>query len=128
MLGREKKSQKVWRKRILILLLVAISIRFCMINFNHPLDLQTWNGTMVDLGHNRSPYGTMKELTYDARATYGAGWASYYLYYTYPPLPMFIYYPFAQAYQFFQPVPAEYSFAPAGMNPYPQAPLLLNFL
>ncbi|KXB02503.1 hypothetical protein AKJ43_01695 [candidate division MSBL1 archaeon SCGC-AAA261D19] len=124
----EHKSQNIWRKRIVLLVLLALSIRLLMINFNHPLDLQTWNGTMVDLGHNRSPYDTAKELSYDARATYGVGWSSYYMYYTYPPLLMFIYYPFAQVYRLLHPIPVEYSFAPAGADPYPQVPLLLNLL
>lgn len=126
--GRGKASRSIWRKRLIILILVAFSVRLVMINFNHPLDLQTWNGLFVDLGHNRSPYDTLEELTYDARATYGVGWASYYMYYTYPPMPMFIYYPFAQLYWVFYSLPPGYSFAPAGVDPYPQVPLLLNLL
>ena len=128
MLERDKASRSVWRKRLVLLLLLGLSVRLVMINFNHPLDLQTWNGVMVDLGHNRSPYDTMQELTYDARATYGVGWASYYLYYTYPPMTLFIYYPFAQVYRLLHPIPAELPFAPAGVDPYPQVPLLLNVL
>ena len=124
----DEASRSIWRKRIIILLLLGLSVRLVMINFNHPLDLQTWNGVMVDLGHNRSPYDTMRELTYDARATYGVGWSSYYLYYTYPPMPLFIYYPFAQVYRMLHQIPAEYHFAPAGVDPYPQVPLLLNLL
>lgn len=122
------ESRRIWRKRIIILILVALGIRLFMINFNHPLDLQTWHGTMVDLGHNRSPYETEKRLTYDARATYGVGWSSYYMYYTYPPMPMFIYYPFGQIYRLIHPAPSELSFAPAGVDPYPQVPLSLNLL
>ncbi|KXB01433.1 hypothetical protein AKJ35_00390 [candidate division MSBL1 archaeon SCGC-AAA833F18] len=70
----------------------------------------------------------MEELTYEARSDFGASWSSYYLYYTYPPMPMFIYYPFAQAYRLIHPTPSELSFAPAGVDPYPQVPLTLNLL
>lgn len=99
-----------------------------MINFNHPLDLQTWEGVYVDLGNQRSPYETLNDLTYDARATCGENWASYYMYYTYPPMPILIHYPLAQVYAQFHLPPTTYEFAPAGVDPYPQVPLLLNFL
>ncbi len=122
------KDTTIWRKRLLILLLIGLSLQFVMINFNHPFDLQTWEGLYVDLGNNRSPYDTLEDLTYDARASYGTGWASHYMYFTYPPMMIFIHYPLAQLYWQFYSLPATYDFAPAGVDPCPQVPLMLNFM
>jgi len=125
----KREQKRRWPKRFLIILLVAIGIRFALMNLNHPLDLQTWQGLYVDLGNNRSPYDTLENLTADARATLGAGWSGTdaYMYYTYPPMLMMIHYPFAKLYALFYP-PVPLNFSPVGVDPYPQVPLLLNFL
>ena len=121
------KGKKLLNKRLVLLILLALGIRFALINLNHPLDLQTWNGLFVDLNHERSPYDTLERLTYEARATQGATWSQYYMYFTYPPMLIPIYYPFAKLYGVFYPT-EEVNFSVAGVDPYPQVPLLLNFL
>lgn len=120
------KKRKI-NKRLVLLILLALGIRFALINLNHPLDLQTWHGLFVDLNHEQSPYSTLEKLTYEARATQGAGWAQYYMYFTYPPMLIPIYYPLAKIYGVFYPND-QVNFSIANVDPYPQVPLLLNFL
>ena len=84
--GRVLKDKKKINKRLVLLILLALGIRFALINLNHPLDLQTWQGLTVDLNNGKSPYDTFERLTYEARATQGVGWSQYYMYFAYPPM------------------------------------------
>ena len=120
------KKRKI-NKRLVLLILLALGIRFALINLNHPLDLQTWHGLFVDLNQNNSPYVTFEKLTYEARATQGVGWSQYYMYFAYPPMLIPIYYPLAKLYGVFYPND-QVNFSIANVDPYPQVPLLLNFL
>ena len=120
------KKRKI-NKRLVLLILLALGIRFALTNLNHPLDLQTWQGLTVDLNNGKSPYDTFEKLTYEARATQGVGWSQYYMYFAYPPMLIPIEYPFAKLYGVFYPTdPIDFSIST--VDPYPQVPLLLNFL
>jgi len=122
-----KDRKRKINKRLVLLIMLALGIRFALINLNHPLDLQTWHGLFVDLNQNRSPYTTFEELTYEARATQGVGWSQYYMYFAYPPMLIPVYYPLAKLYGVFYPND-QVNFSIADVDPYPQVPLLLNFL
>jgi len=124
-----KGKRKSLNKRLVLLILIALGIRFALVGLNHPLDLQTWQGLFVDLNNNKSPYETFEKLTYEARATQGVGWSQsqYYMYFAYPPMLIPIEYPFAKIYGAFYPTPPV-NFAISGVDPYPQVPLALNFL
>ena len=108
--------------------MLALGVRFALMGLNHPFDIQTWNGLMVDLSNNRSPYDTLEKLTYEARATQGVGWAMNFQYFNYPPMLILIYYPFAKLYGIFYPTgQIQYSTA-NDLTPYTQVPMLLDLL
>ena len=122
------KKRKLLNKRLVLLILLALGIRFALMGLNHPFDIQTWNGLMVDLSNNRSPYDTLETLTYEARVTQGAGWAMGFQYFNYPPMLIPIYYPFAKLYGVFYPT-EQIQFSSANdLTPYTQVPMLLNLL
>jgi len=120
------KKRKI-NKRLVLLILLALGIRFALVHLNHPLDLQTWQGMFSDLNNGQSPYTTFEALTYQARATQGVGWSQYYMYYAYPPMLIPIEYPFAKIYGAFYPTPPV-NFSIMGVDPYPQVPYALDFL
>ncbi len=123
-----KGKRKSLNKRLVLLILLALGIRFALMGLNHPFDIQTWNGLTVDLSNNRSPYETLEKLTYESRATQGAGWAMNFQYFNYPPMLIPIYYPFAKLYGAFYPTgQIQYSTA-NDVTPYTQVPMLLNLL
>lgn len=125
---KDKKKRHI-NKRLVLLILLALGIRLALINLNHPLDLQTWQGTFSDLNNGKSPYDTFEKLTYEARATQGVRWplSEYYMYFSYPPMMLCIEYPFAKIYgAFYQTAPVNFSIV--GTDPYPQVPFLLNLL
>lgn len=107
-------------REIISLFALALGIRFSLMFFNHPWDLQSWYNMFVDLAHDRSPYETLKYLTESTRSRYGLIWyeggkilsskpAVFYEYYAYPPFLIILYYPLAKLYSLFFSL--EYSFA-----------------
>ena len=107
-------------RQIIGLLALALGIRYSLMLFNHPWDLQTWYNMFVDLGKGQSPYEALRYLTETTRSRYGLIWyesgrifsskpAVFYEYYAYPPFLMILYYPLAKLYALFFPL--QYSFA-----------------
>lgn len=107
-------------RQIIGLLALALGIRYALMLFNHPWDIQTWYNMFVDLAKGQSPYETLRYLTESTRSRYGLIWyesgrilsskpAVFYEYYAYPPFLMILYYPLAKLYSLFFPL--EYSFA-----------------
>ncbi len=124
--GQSRSSRSIWCKRLVLLLILGLSIRVAFIQLDHPWDVVTWNNLFVDLEHDRSPYETLENQTLDALSRYGVGHAIYYQGYAYPPLPIFIYYPFAKLYGMVYPL--EHVAVPAGELHYIQVPWLFDFL
>lgn len=84
---------------------VALALRLLLLPLGHPWDITTMYNTFVDLGHNHSPYATMRDLTDLARA---AMWRVWYEYYAYPPGPIYLYYPLAQAFHWLHPTATSF--------------------
>jgi hypothetical protein len=97
---------------------VALALRALLLPLGHPWDITTMYNTFVDLGHNTSPYATMRDLTDVARA---AMWRVWYEYYAYPPGPIYLYYPLAQLFHWLRPA-ATYFFAAPGSVAMPRLP------
>jgi hypothetical protein len=115
-------------------LLLGLGIRFLLIPFHHPWDLQTWYNMFVDLAHNHSPYETLRYLTFSTRAQWNLmpmdgdkyfpmSQAVFYEYYVYPPLPLVLYYPLAKLYALFAPL--DYQFVVQGALAAHRVPVLL---
>lgn len=117
-------------------LLWGIAIRLLLVPFHHPWDLQTWYNMFVDLANDRSPYETLRSLTYSTRSL----WSSvqpreltslatrplFYEYYAYPPLPMLVYYPLAKLYA--RIAPLDYQFVVQGAVAAHRLPIGFMFL
>lgn len=124
MLNRNKFSRRIWRRRLIILLLLGLFVRFAFINLNHNWDVITWNNFFTDLSRDRSPYQTLAEQTQDARTTWGEGWALYFEGFAYPPMTIFIWYPFAKVYGAFYPL--DYVQVVHGETLFTQVPWAFN--
>jgi hypothetical protein len=91
----------------------ALALRLLLLPLGHPWDITTMYNMFVDLGHTHSPYATFRYLTDVARA---AMWRQYYEYYTYPPAPIYLYFPLAKVFlwlhphaDYFFPVPGRFA-------------------
>ena len=115
-------------------IVLGLVIRVLLVPFHHPWDLQTWHNMFVDLAHDRSPYETLRYLTYSTRAQFGLvslegskfsplGHELFYEYYAYPPLPLMVYYPLAKLCAFF--LPLHYEFVVQGALAAHPTPLLV---
>lgn len=117
-------------------LVLGLVVRVLLVPFHHPWDLQTWYNMFVDLAHNRSPYETLRYLTYSTRAQWGlvsleskffpVNRELFYEYYAYPPLPLLLYYPFARLYAAF--FPPHYEFVVQGALAAHRIPVLVLVL
>lgn len=97
---------------------VALALRLLLLPLGHPWDITTMYNTFVDLGHNHSPYATMRDMTDLARA---AMWRVWYEYYAYPPGPIYLYYPLSQVFHWLHPS-ATYFFPVPGSFAMPRLP------
>lgn len=103
---------------LLVIAGVAVALRLLLLPLGHWWDMTTFYNTFVDLGHNQSPYDTMRYMSDLARS---AGWNHYYEYYAYPPGPIYVYYPLARLFVWLHPH-AEHFFAVSGSHAVPNLP------
>jgi hypothetical protein len=85
--------------------LAALALRLALLPIGHWWDLTVDYNVFIDLGHNRSPYETMRFLSHIAQS---AHWWPFYEYYAYPPVPIYIYYPLAHLFCWLHPTATNY--------------------
>lgn len=117
-LAGKRRRQMLW-----IVAILALVVRVILLPIGHWWDLTVDYNVFVDLVRGNSPYETMVYLSHIARASH---WESYYEYYAYPPVPLYIYWPLAHIYALIHPNP-QYFIPVSGSYAMPSLPIDFYF-
>jgi hypothetical protein len=105
-------------------LLGPILLRLLIMPLNHAWDVQTWYDFFADFKFNRTPYETMRTLTFES--SLNPAQLNYYEYYAYPPGLIYIYWPLAKFYSLLDPNLNYHVSAPLTIAFFP-VPMLFNY-
>src|SRR5262249_16354583 len=101
-----------------------VIIRLVAMQFNHHWDIQTWYGLFTDLRLDRSPYDTLRTLTYETRVDRSG---LFYEYHAYPPGLIYLYWPIAKLYALVDSSGLNYHFGRQGVAPVVAVPWYFNY-
>ncbi len=107
------------RRVLWVIGFLALVIRTVLLPIDHWWDITVFYNTFIDLAHNHSPYDTLQHLSLIARS---AGWSDAYEYFAYPPVILYLYYPFAHLFGALHPT-ATYFFPVSGSTAMPSLPI-----
>lgn len=106
----------------------AFALRLALLPFMHPWDGNTFHNLFAQLAQNQNPYATFWDLTLEARSRWHVGASSWYEYFAYPPLLIYLYWPLAHVASWFAPLAPTFYASVQGVvvpNEFPLAFLVL---
>lgn len=103
-------------RRLLQVFAAAVLLRLLLLPFIHPWDGNTFQTLFAELAAGENPYRSFLDHTLEARSRIHFGHAEWYEYFAYPPLLIYLYWPFAQLAALAGPLVPHY-YVPAMLVP-----------